>query len=211
MNKLNGYPKKEILFWICIVAVFALMFMSCSTLNKHKSSSTTTTTSTTHATQSKDSVVKVDSGRLVKDNTITTTRRDDSSTTTTIIEFDSTASDTATLDAIFNRGGTPASDYFPFIPQKIKRITTRTTLVTHASTATQANKVDSSHAAIQSTTHQEQAKDSTGSAKAVVKDKDVKRSSWAWLWWLLLIPAVYLAYHWIDKHKKKIDDLAKNI
>jgi len=165
---------------LILIGIIIMAFSSCST-TKQKSVTKSRTSTSVDSSSNTSTSSTVDSGRVVKDRSITTVTTDDSTVTVTVIEYNN---DSLVLDAIFNRGSNgTATDYI----QPIRTITTRTATRAKAVTVTAVDVVDSSGhrstaaSAVRIQVHK------ASEISTYSKNKEVSR--WNLMWLLLLIPA----------------------
>ena len=194
-----------------IIIPILIFFSSCSVSHKIKSSSRSTVDSL--STVKIDSVVvkTVDSTRVKKDNTITTIDREDNYQKVTVVEFDTTGHIVELNNLLYHLPDvTDAADYFP----PIKKITITENGVKKEKHIIVANTSDSSQFANREVTNLRKNVTTDLHKVEVIKNKDIKRTSyWGWLWIALIIVAVYLVgwyfgiwgwvILWIKRTRKK--------
>lgn len=197
---------QQLISTILISLILFVFLSSCGTTNKVKTSTHITKDSVTNIKRDTSATTSKDSIHVIKDNTVTTKVTDGSYTKEIVIEFDTTAvpnkNDSLILDGIYNRGGITASDYFPLRP--IKKITIKESGKESIKEQTNTDKTDSTKTAATTSIQAHSEQNTHVATENTIKNKEVHRASYAWLWWLLLIPAIYVVYKNWDKIKKLV-------
>jgi len=195
---------KQVYYYLgmALMAAIIMALPSCSTTHKQKSIGITHT----NIQEKKDSVTNdshvVDSGRLTTTTELHATTNEGSNTVETgvILKPDSNGINTMPI---------PATDFFStdglnkFLNDNKARIVGIKRKVTDRSKQTETTqqfKQDSSHATINDTHKASFNLDKSTVANTYSFNKSVRRTSWGWLWWLLLIPVGRVAYN-IYKHR----------
>ncbi|MEJ7611349.1 MAG: hypothetical protein WKF88_09255 [Ferruginibacter sp.] len=205
-NRQPRYSAWQIAMWIVLLLCVALIFSSCSTLHKTKSSQKISIDSSGNKEVSAFAVDKIDSSASIK-------RTDSTGRKTEAFIINDTRSGFKTFDAdsgstVEFRNGT-ASDYSLSViitnPDGKKKILlpyreehrkeTKSTQESKTSSSEDIHKLnssDSSGQATKETAHK--------TVQVQTKDKDVHKTSYAWIWWAVILIAVSACI----RYRKKI-------
>lgn len=205
----KGLPKGvKIAITVIIAAIICLVvFASCTSTNKIKTSEHTTTDSAQLKKKDSAGVSTLDSTKLKKDNVVTLKETDGNYVRETVIEFDTTKP----LIATPSTSGTTAADYFPKYVYPVKKVTTKETGTIKTKEQTQASHVDSTNVKKKDSVNKNEV-DSTHLQKDTKKKgKVVDRTSYTGLIvgssLLLLLILLYIYFR--KKLKEKFPNMKK--
>lgn len=209
----TGLPKgvKIAIAVIAIVIVCLVLFASCSTLQKLKTSESINVDSTTVKKTDSTHVKTFDSLKVSKDNTVTTKETDGDYTKETIIEFDTSSSTVIIKGTLPHWDIDAAADYFPAFTRPVKKITIKETGQVKTKERTEFNRVDST-----SVKGKDSANVKTGDSTNLVKEtkkksKEVVRTNYTGLviGCSLLLLLLILLYVYRKQIKQKFTFMKK--
>lgn len=201
----KGLPKGvKIAIAVIIAAIICLVvFASCTSTNKIKTSEHTTIDSAQLKKKDSAGVSTLDSTKLKKDNVVSIKETDGNYTKETVIEFDTTKP----LIATPSTSGTTAADYFPKYVYPVKKITTKETGTLKTKEQTQTSHVDSTNVKKKDSVNKNEV-DSTHLQKDTKKKgKEVQRTSYTGI--IVTLSLIFLLLILIYIYRKKIPIMKK--